>query len=237
MGRLVAIVWLGLGLAVAACGGSSGGDGDGDGDGDGVPGADGDGGGDGGGGGDAAPPLPVCVATCTQASDCASGPPGTTIDADNYACEGGRCRYLGCRSTQECTTTYNDPDYTCATGSGVDIPTCWPTCTVAADCAIAGSPLYGADNYACDGGKCRWTGCNATSECTQTNQSPNWICAARGGSTLATCWKTCTAPADCAVASAPYDADNYACDDGACVWRGCNTTAECMTIDPDYVCQ
>lgn len=155
-------------VALVACGGSSG-DGDG---GDGGGSGDGGGGGGDGGGPDAAPPLPVCVPTCGTAADCATGPAGSIIDADNYAC---------------------------------------------------------------DGGKCRWTGCNSTAECTAANMSQAWACRDVGG--LMTCVRTCSTPADCASPSAPYDADNYACVAGACEWRGCNTTAECMTIDPDWVCE
>ena len=114
---LVAIV-----VALAACGGGSGGDDDGTGDG-------GGGNGDGGGGGDAAPPLPVCVPSCSTAADCATGPAGSIIDANNYACDAGVCRWLGCLSTAECIATYNSQAWTCEAAFGNTVPTCWPTCT------------------------------------------------------------------------------------------------------------
>ncbi|MCL4227933.1 MAG: hypothetical protein KJZ91_25995 [Myxococcales bacterium] len=221
-------------VALVACGGS-GDDGGGGGDGDGGGSGDGGGGGGDGGGPDAAPPLPVCVPTCGTAADCATGPAGSIIDADNYACDGGRCRWLGCRSTAECVATYGTQAWTCEAAFGAAVPTCWPTCTGVAQCANPQSPLLDADNYACDGGKCRWTGCNSTAECTAANMSQAWACRDVGG--LMTCVRTCSTPADCASPSAPYDADNYACVAGACEWRGCNTTAECMTIDPDWVCE
>ncbi|MCA9677748.1 MAG: hypothetical protein H6709_13535 [Kofleriaceae bacterium] len=227
--------WAGaLVLALAiGCGGGGGGGDDAVVDDGGGPGDDGGG----GGGPDAAVPLPTCQLTCATAADCASGPAGGIIDADNYACDGGRCVWRGCLSTQECVTTYGSSAYTCAAAFGQTLATCWPTCSTADDCANPQVPIFGADNYACDGGKCRWTGCTSTDECVATYQSNAWSCTTRGGATTPSCWPTCTTPSDCATASAPYDADNYACDDGACVWTGCNTTAECTTLDPDYVCE
>lgn len=213
-----------------ACGGGGGG-GDDTGDGDGGSGDD-----DGGGGGpDAGPALDYCMLSCDVPGDCATGGAGTIIDANNYACDAGRCVWLGCLSTAECTTTYGDPGYLCEAAFGATVPTCWPTCGAPADCT-ADSPILDADNYACDGGKCRWTGCNSTTECTSAYQSPDWRCEARGGADLATCWPTCATATDCATASPAYDADNYACDDGVCEYTGCNSTAECTAIGPDYVC-
>lgn len=219
-----------IAIAVLGCGGGGGGGGDDTGDGDGGSGDDA-----GGGGPDAAVPVDVCQLSCDVAADCATGAAGTIVDADNYACDLGRCTWLGCLSTTECTTTYNDPGYTCEAAFGSDLPTCWPTCDVAADCAAA-SPILDADNYACDGGKCRWTGCNSTTECTDAYQTPDWRCEERGGTGFPTCWPTCTTASDCASASPPFDADNYACDDGVCVYTGCNSTTECTSIGPDYVC-
>jgi hypothetical protein len=218
-------------FALAACGGSGAGDGGDDDDGN----SDG-GNGDGGGGADAAPAFPVCVPSCSTAADCATGPAGSIIDANNYACDGGVCRWLGCLSTAECVATYNSRAWTCEAAFGTTVPTCWPTCTAVSQCTNPNSPLLDADNYACDGGKCRWLGCNNTTECTQGNMSPAWTCRDSGGGARA-CFHTCTAPADCATASAPYDADNYDCVDGICQYSGCNSTAECMTVDADWVCR
>lgn len=237
-------------LGLAACGGGGGGHDDpdaldptgdgGGGDGDGGGGSDdgGGGGSDGGGGPDAAPPpMPVCVASCGTAADCGAGPAGSIGDADNYSCDAGACVWTGCNSTAECVTAYGVTTVTCAAAFGSPTPTCWPTCATAADCGNAASPIAGEDNYACDGGMCRWTGCNDTAECTSAYQSSAYRCAARAGQTTKNCWHTCTTPADCTVASGPYDADNYACDDGLCAWTGCNSTAECATVDPDWICR
>lgn len=228
MRTLLAVLVFG---AIACGGGGGGADDTGDGDG-----GSGDDDGGGGGGPDAGTPLDVCVLSCGAPADCATGGAGTIIDSNNYACEAGRCRWLGCLSTTECTTTYSDPGYVCEAAFGSDLATCWPTCSAPADCATPQSPILDTDNYACDGGKCRWTGCNSTTECTTAYQSPDWRCEARAGSDLASCWPTCAVAADCATASPAYDADNYACEDGVCVYTGCNSTTECASIGPDYVC-
>ncbi|MBZ0233386.1 MAG: hypothetical protein K8M05_13745 [Deltaproteobacteria bacterium] len=234
--RTRALVWMFVMVAATACGGGGGDDdGNSDGDGGGSNGDGGGGGGDGGGGPDAPPPLPVCVPSCSTAADCGTGPAGSIIDANNYACDGGVCRWLGCLSTAECVATYGTQAWTCEAAFGATVPTCWPTCTSATQCANPNSPLLGADNYACDGGKCRWLGCNDTSECTAANMSSAWTCRKQSG--MRNCFHTCTTPSDCATASAPYDADNYDCVAGTCLWTGCNTTAECMSVDPDWVCR
>ena len=66
------------------------------------------------------------------AADCATGPAGSIIDANNYACNAGVCRWLGCLSTAECVATYNSQAWTCEAAFGAIVPTCWPTCTAAA---------------------------------------------------------------------------------------------------------
>jgi hypothetical protein len=59
----------------------------------------------------------------------------------------------------------------------------------------------------------------------------------RPSGTLPVCLPTCRAPADCEIVPGAFDADNYTCDDGACVWRGCNSSAECEeSFGPDQAC-
>jgi hypothetical protein len=42
------------------------------------------------------------------------------------------------------------------------------------------------------------------------------------------CVPTCQTSEDCVLgAGAAYDADNYDCTDGECVWTGCNSNDEC----------
>ena len=56
------------------------------------------------------------------------------------------------------------------------VPACLNTCATAADCAIPGSVILDGDNWACNGGKCDYTGCNSTKECTDYYQKPNYVC-------------------------------------------------------------
>jgi len=44
----------------------------------------------------------ACFALCEAASDCVSQFASPNFDEDNYACDEGRCRYLGCVSDAEC---------------------------------------------------------------------------------------------------------------------------------------
>ena len=46
---------------------------------------------------------------------------------------------------------------------------------------------------------------------------------------IKTCVPNCTTNEDCATpeAGSLYDADNYVCESGACVYQGCNTDDEC----------
>ena len=129
-------------------------------------------------------------------------------------------------------------------GSGIDgggepgLAVCQLGCVNASDCAQA-TAAYDADNYACEQGACVWTGCNSTAECTETFQNPSYVCGVRGELALPSCYPTCSAPADCLLGdSSLHDADNYACEQGACVWTGCNSTPECTDtlMNPDYVC-
>src|SRR6185503_5611329 len=110
-------------------------------------------------------PTPYCYYGCTAPADCAFGPAGGTSDVDNYACVDNVCGWTGCNSAAECAVTFNNPDYTCEIAFGTIYPTCWETCDTVADCTFSANAVYDADNYACDDGKCRWTGCNSNAEC------------------------------------------------------------------------
>ena len=51
------------------------------------------------------------------------------------------------------------------------------------------------------------------------------------------CAMGCSTVSDCDMGSAPYDADNYDCVSGACIYSGCNSNAECSSVfGQDYVC-
>jgi len=182
---------------------------------------------------DAAPiaAFPTCYPTCTTAADCVQGT-STLFDVDNYACDDGTCRWLGCNSTGECTSAFMNPNYACALLAPLTFSNCWPTCSSVSDCVLGTSTLYDTDNYECTGGKCRFTGCNNTGECTNAFMNPNYTCY-NGG-----CWPTCSVVSDCVLTGSLYGADNYECNGGRCEWQGCNSTSECTDtfMSPDYVC-
>ena len=57
----------------------------------------------------------ACYQACSAPADCNGGAATTTpiTDADNWRCESDVCRYLGCRSDDECRTTFMGRDYVC----------------------------------------------------------------------------------------------------------------------------
>lgn len=180
------------------------------------------------------PEVPYCRQTCGSPADCVTqGSPLT--DVDNYACTGGECVYLGCLSDAECQGAFQSADWVCrAFVAGA--PSCTRRCTAVADCVVA-STLLDADNYACTQGGCHWLGCKSTQECVDAYQSSDWVCAPSTVEGIdANCVRTCFEPTDCvqAGASPAYDADNYACLGGQCVYSGCNSAAECGA---DAVCR
>jgi len=117
--------------------------------------------------------IPSCYHTCASPADCAS--PSALYGVDNYACTGGLCQWLGCNTTDECAQAYMNPAYACGAVKGIPYNTCYHTCSSVSDCVLPG-PLYGADNYECNGGQCEWLGCNSTAECTEAFMSPSYVC-------------------------------------------------------------
>ena len=106
------------------------------------------------------------------------------------------------------------------------------TCDAPADCDLGAGPAYDADNYACVSGGCVYQGCNTTSECQTLG---DYVCHDAGLGTRH-CFPACAGPADCDLGAGPaFDADNYTCDEGACLYAGCNDTSECAALG-DYVC-
>lgn len=199
----------------------------------------------GGSGDDAGPPPPsiqVCQLACEAAADCGSASPA--FDADNYACEGGVCRYTGCRSDDECRATFSRDDYVCRDGAA-GVPTCLLGCATAADCDN-GTAAFDADNYACEGGACHYTGCNVDAECEATFMSSAYGCfeAPPPSTPLPVptadrnCVRRCATAADCATDSGAYAAEHYACVDGGCRWTGCDADADCSaSLMRDAVCR
>src|SRR5262249_20152436 len=160
----------------------------------------------------------------TVAADCASSLP--INDADNYECAAGACLYKGCNSTKECTDTYHSLDYVCAQLPVYPFNGCVKTCKGPADC-VGALPIADEDNFDCTAGHCEYKGCNSDAECKDTYKSPNYVCAALPGLPYKDCVKTCSAVADCTVNLPIADDDNFACDAGRCIYKGCNSTKEC----------
>ncbi len=118
-----------------------------------------------------------------------------------------------------------------------EIEVCIPACVTASDCVI-GPPesAFDEDNYLCEDGACRYTGCISDAECDLANNG-NLVCRAQNG-LVPSCVTACTSNAECGNSndtSGPFGPDNYACDDGGCRFAGCKDDAECQTLG-GYVC-
>ena len=169
----------------------------------------------------------------------AGGPPGDAAGTDagpRVSGDGGADRDAGSAVDADAGPARD------AGGSSTDAgapppptPLCQRACTAPADCA-SGTALYDATHYACESGACRWLGCRGDPECAAAFGSSRYACRTVSG--LSLCVQTCAVAADCAT-SAAFDADNYACDAGACRYLGCNDDAECAsTFTSDrYVCR
>jgi hypothetical protein len=117
--------------------------------------------------------------------------------------------------------------------AAVDLPSyCQAACDTATDCDL-GSVAYDADNYDCVGGGCVYLGCLGDGECQALGDD---LCRQPAGYPQPLCLPACDTPADCDLGSAAYDADNYDCVGGVCVYAGCNDTAECQALG-DNVCE
>ena len=71
-------------------------------------------------------------------------------------------------------------------------------------------------------------GCASDDECLEI--APTYGCFPQHADM---CLQTCGSPSDCGSGLPAWDADNYECLDGACIYQGCNDTDEC---EPDEVC-
>jgi hypothetical protein len=109
---------------------------------------------------------------------------------------------------------------------------CLPVCTSPADCNFGSAP-HDSDNYDCRSDVCVYTGCNDDAECRTLG---NYLCRPVPGSDVPFCLPACATPADCNLGSPPYSADNYECQNNACVYTGCNDDAECRALG-NYLCR
>jgi hypothetical protein len=178
--------------------------------------------------------LPTCLLSCVAVSDCAT--PNALTDEDNWACDADLCEYLGCQSTEECQVALSSGDYVCENIGG-PTSTCVHTCAQASDCAT-NSALTDADNWSCEGQRCKYVGCQSTNECQQVYANPDYVCETAPGVPIPQCLHTCATSADCATPSAVTDADNWSCDQNRCLYLGCQGNPECQEAyaNPDYVC-
>jgi hypothetical protein len=186
-----------------------------------------DAGSDAGGGMDAATPdggpgFRLCSQICAIPNDCV--PANNALqDADNWLCTNNHCEYRGCLSTQECAAVFG-ASYVCVQHTGQTIAGCVESCLAPPDCEAA-SPIFGADNYACESNGCRWLGCNTDDECRTTFNDPTYVCEVQNG--FRNCIRPCADVTDCATTSPAFDADNYACSNQRCTYLGCNDDNEC----------
>ena len=188
------------------------------------------------GGGTPQPKTPGCYVQCSTVDDCVH--PAAPFDADNYACEGSFCIYKGCNSTAECVEAVG-PKYACAQYPGTAQKDCHRQCSTVDDCVGSGTgAAYDADNFACEGGICVYKGCNSTAECVDSLGS-SYACVQYPGSAVTTCNFQCSTAGDCAApaGTGPFDADNFACEGSLCIYKGCNSTAECVAaLGSKYAC-
>lgn len=122
---------------------------------------------------------------------------------------------------------------------------CALECSEAADCVTSSSAISDADNYKCDNGACVYLGCNNDDECAEvySTTGKTYKCRKFDSTTLPACAQACEIPDDCHYYEAgstenAYDSDNYACTDGACEYKGCNSDNECIVLaGSEYGCR
>lgn len=120
--------------------------------------------------------APACVRVCFGVAECVMGGASPSMDADNYECLEGLCRWTGCNLDVECRNSFG-PEWVCrpgvvpVTGRTTDVPICAPSCTMASDCVIGTSAFLDEDNFACVDGVCQYTGCNADVECAELSSA------------------------------------------------------------------
>lgn len=117
--------------------------------------------------------IRLCVRQCATVSDCIVEGATGAQDADNYECDDGACRYLGCRNDAECVTSLGAGAI--CVREGMVTPACALGCETAADCVTETSTApFDENNYECASGACRWIGCVSDDECSDVGE--NLIC-------------------------------------------------------------
>ncbi|NUN15439.1 MAG: hypothetical protein HUU55_17585 [Myxococcales bacterium] len=116
--------------------------------------------------------MPLCALACTTPADCVFAGDGGAYDVDNYSCDAGICRYVGCHTDKECLSSLPDTEAGC--DLSLQIPLCKSECQTNKDCAQTHS-AYDADNYVCENGLCTYIGCHTDDECDGLGAGP-WVC-------------------------------------------------------------
>jgi len=121
------------------------------------------------------------------------------------------------------------PSYKTSTAAEDAVQVCLVACASAADCAT-GVEAYDEDNYTCEDGGCVYTGCTSDDECRSLG---DYLCTESAGPSV--CQPACDSVSDCVLGLAPYDSDNYECNDGVCAYLGCLSDEECQDLGA-YTC-
>ncbi len=183
-----------------------------------------------------------CRPACTAVAQCAT-PMVPSYDEDNWSCTAGACDYTGCRSDAECQTLGN---YVCRTPEGTNLPLCQAACQTPSTCGTDDA-AYASARFSCNGGVCRWNGCQTDDECQRSMSrgggAARWLCRTVGDSSFRACYQACSVPGDCnggASTTTPItDADNWRCETDLCRYLGCRSDDECQRtfMRRDYVCR
>ena len=181
--------------------------------------------------------ISVCLTQCEVAADCdLYNGQYTVYDANHYSCTGGGCVWLGCNSDAECAQL--QAGYKCHPQPFTDFKSCVPSCSSNLDCSlVAAGTLYDTDNYECAEGACVFTGCNTDSEC-QEAQGQSFLCVDPFNIGQKSCYQSCASSNACGNPDAgpAYDANNYQCNNGLCIYSGCISDDECAETFDAMVC-
>ena len=127
---------------------------------------------------------------------------------------------------------------------------CQYACTTDSDCVQGGaSAINDGDNYKCENRKCVYLGCLSDAECDEVYGAVTeatgrvYRCNPNGAYGYPECTPVCSNAADCNLygegsTQYAYDLDNNKCENGFCVYTGCNSDAECeaSTYSDLYKC-
>ena len=102
---------------------------------------------------------------------------------------------------------------------------CVNRCVTPADCVFGGDASHDANNFECVSGVCHYLGCVSDTECSSVGG--DGVCAPTPYLGYPTCTKRCSTSNDCSFGSLAYDADNFECVSGACLYIGCHDDNEC----------